>query len=229
MIAKYLIMSSLKNVKFIPLANNNYLNYSIMQRFYNIVSIVFVPLLIPTYGLLLIVNMDVFSMLPFVWKAYAVGGTIFFTLILPLIPIAMMIKKGSVSTVMISKKEERTVPYLFTFFGYCCWVFFIWRSLQLPPFFLAMAVACTSSILIVTLINLKWKISAHMSAMGGLLGGVIGVSLRMGMNPAWLIGLVIFFSGLVGLARLELKAHNPLQVVAGFFLSFMLVLFSCFY
>ncbi len=198
-----------------------------MQRFYNIVSIVFVPLLIPTYGMLLIVNMDVFSILPFVWKAYAVGGTVFFTLIMPMVPIAMMIKKGSVSTVMISKKEERTVPYLFTFIGYCCWVFFLWKNMHLPPFLLGMAIACTSSILIVTVINLKWKISAHMSAMGGLLGGVIGVSFRMGLNPLWLIGTVILLSGLVGLARLELKAHNPWQVVAGFSLSFMLVLLPC--
>jgi hypothetical protein len=200
-----------------------------MERFYKVVSVVFLPLLIPTYGMLLLMNMDVFSVLPFTWKCIAVGGTAFFTCLLPLLPIAIMLKKGDVSSVMISKREERTIPYLFTFFGYFFWTLFLWRSIMFPPFLLAMAAASAISILIVIFINLKWQISAHMSAMGGLVGGIFGVSYRLALNPVGLMGVALFLSALVGLARLELKAHTPAQVVVGFLLSFFLVLLPCFY
>ena len=89
-----------------------------MERFYKVVSVVFLPLFIPTYGMLLLMSMDIFTVMPFAWKCIAVVGTLFFTFLLPLIPIVMMIRKGDVSNVMISKREERTIPYLFTFFGY---------------------------------------------------------------------------------------------------------------
>jgi hypothetical protein len=200
-----------------------------MERFYKVVSVVFLPLFIPTYGMLLLISMDIFSVLPFTWKCIAVGGTAFFTCLLPLLPMVMMIKRGDISNVMISKKEERTIPYLFTFFGYFFWTLFLWRNIMFPPFLLAMAGVSAISILIVIFINLKWQISAHMSAMGGLVGAIIGVSYRLALNPVGTIGVAIFLSALVGLARLELKAHTPAQVVVGFLLSFLLVLLPCFY
>jgi hypothetical protein len=198
-----------------------------MQKFYKIVSGLTVPLFIPTYGLMLLLNMNVFSILPYEWKMLAIGGTFFFTILMPALPILWMIRKGNISNVMISKKEERTIPYLFTFVGYAMWTFFLWKIMHFPFFIVSMAISCTISILLVAMINLKWKVSAHMSGMGGLVGSVIGISYVTAMNPVGLICFVLLLSALVALARLELKAHTPLQVFVGFVMSCLLMILPC--
>jgi hypothetical protein len=96
-----------------------------MKKFYEIVSLVFQPLLMPTYAMILLINMDVFTSLPIFWRCVAVIGTLLFTGILPAVPILLMMKRGEVNDLFISKKEERTMPYLFSFMAYVFWALFI--------------------------------------------------------------------------------------------------------
>jgi membrane-associated phospholipid phosphatase len=200
-----------------------------MKSFYKIVSLVFQPLLIPTYALLLLMSMDIFSVLPSLWRWIAIIGTLLFTGILPAVPIWLMMKRGEVHDLFISKREERTMPYLFSFMAYVFWALFMWRTLQLPMFIVAMGIGSAISIFIIVFINLKWKISAHGAGMGGLCGGVFGVCYRTAINPLWLFVIILFLSALVAFSRLELKAHTPGQVLAGFAVGFAAVFTPCFF
>lgn len=198
-----------------------------MKTFYNLISIVFQPLLMPTMGMLVLINMDVFSLLSLSWRMVAVLGTFVFTGIMPAVPILLMIKRGEVKDVFISRREERTVPYLFSFISYLFWTIFLWKTLQLPLFMVAMGMGTAFSILAITVINFKWKISAHLSGVGGLAGGMFGISYRLAYNPVWLFVLIIAVSALVALSRIELKAHTPSQALAGFTLAFVSVFVPC--
>lgn len=198
-----------------------------MKRFYNIVSFVFQPLLMPTYGMAMLINLDVFDVIPFIWRLIAIVGTFIFTGLMPAAPILLMMRKGEVSDLFISKREQRTMPYLFSFLSYAFWTLFLLRVLKLPMFMVAIGIGTTLSILIITLINLKWKISAHLSGIGGLAGGVFGVCYRMAYNPVWLFVLILAISALVAIARMELKAHTPGQTLAGFSLGFLAVFIPC--
>jgi len=179
--------------------------------------------LIPTYAMFLLMDMDVFKLLPFRWRLIAIIGTLIFTGLLPALPIWLMMKRGEVNDLFISKREERTMPYLFSFMAYVFWALFMWRTLQFPMFIVAMGMGSAVSIFIIVFINLKWKISAHTAGMGGLCGAVFGVCFRTAINPVWLLVLVLFISGLVAFSRLELKAHTPGQVLAGFVVGFIMV------
>ena len=198
-----------------------------MKTFYKAVSIIFQPLLMPTYGMILLTNMDIFSVLPLMWRLITIVGTFLFTGILPMVPILIMIKKGEIHDMFISNKEERTMPYLFSFLAYVFWVLFMWRTLQFPLFIVSMGMGSAASILIIVFINLKWKISAHLSGMGGLTGAIFGVCYRCAINPVWLFALVLIISALVALSRMELKAHTPGQVLAGFVVGFVTVFTPC--
>ncbi|MBN2766080.1 MAG: hypothetical protein JXR27_06865 [Paludibacteraceae bacterium] len=194
-----------------------------MKNFYKITSLIFQPLLMPFFGMLMLMNMQVFAVLPTTWKLISISGTLVFTGIMPAVPILLMLRKGEVKDLFISKKEDRTFPYLFSFVSYLFWVFFLWRTLRMPYFIVGMGAATTISILLITTINLKWKISAHLSGIGGLLGGVFGVCYRLAYNPLWLLIALLAISALVALSRIELKAHTPGQTLAGFSLAFVLV------
>ena len=76
--------------------------------------------------------------------------------------------------------------------------------------------AITLSILLVAIISLYWKISAHAVGMGGVLGVVLALMAKYGETDLLipLVGLLAL-SGLVATARLQLNAHTLSQVLAG--------------
>ena len=194
-----------------------------MKRIHQVISLVFQPLLIPTFAMLLLMNMDVFILLPLQWRLKAIVGTFIFTGLLPALPIWLLMKRGEVNDLFISKREERTMPYLFSFMAYVFWALFMWRTLQFPMFIVAMGMGSAVSIFIIILINLRWKISAHAAGMGGLCGSVFGVCYRTAINPVWFLAIILLISALVAFSRLELKAHTPGQVLAGFVVGFIMV------
>ncbi|HJV78645.1 MAG TPA: hypothetical protein VJ602_09695 [Paludibacter sp.] len=200
-----------------------------MKIFFKAVSLVFQPLLMPTYAMILLMNMDIFMPMPAIWRWVAIIGTLIFTGILPALPIWLMMKRGEIKDMFISRKEERTMPYLFSFMAYVFWSLFMWRTLQFPTFIVAMGMGSALSIFIVVFINLKWKISAHLVALGGFCGSIFGVCFRTAINPVWLFGIIFGISALVALSRIELKAHTPGQTLAGFAIGFILVFMPCFF
>ena len=200
-----------------------------MRTFYKTISLVFQPLLMPTYAMALLMNMDVFMPMPLIWRWIAIIGTFMFTGVFPALPIWLMMRRGDVKDMFISKREERTMPYLFSFMAYVFWALFLWRTLQFPTFIVAMGMGSAGSIFVIVFINLKWKISAHLAGMGGFCGGIFGVCYRLAMNPLWLFGIILAISALVALSRIELKAHTPGQTLAGFAVGFILVFTPCFF
>jgi membrane-associated phospholipid phosphatase len=74
-------------------------------------------------------------------------------------------------------------------------------------------------IILSSIISLKWKISIHLAGLGGILGAIMALSFRFGLNPVlWIIGIILI-SGLVGTSRMLLGKHNLSQIIAGFFLG----------
>ncbi len=189
--------------------------------FNKIISFVFQPILMPTFGMILLLFTDIYAFYPSSWKWISVVGTLLFTGVLPAVPILIMMRKGEVHDLYISKKEQRTLPYLFSLLAYTFWTLFIYRVLQFPNFITFMAAGSTLSILIITLINTKWKISAHLSGIGGVAGGVFAVCYQLGLMPMALFVGVLFASALTAVSRVELKAHTPAQTIAGFSLGFL--------
>ena len=159
----------------------------------------------------------------------AIIGTFIFTGILPAVPVLLLMRRGEVHDIFISNREERTMPYLFSFMAYVFWALFMWRTMQFPLFIVSMGIGSAISIFIIIFINMKWKISAHVAGMGGLSGAVFGVCYRLAINPVWLFILVLTVSAIVALSRIELKAHTPLQTMAGFLIGFLAVFIPCFF
>ena len=132
-----------------------------MQKFHKAISFIFQPLLMPTYGMMILINIEIFQVVPLQWKIIALLGTFLFTGLMPAIPIFMLMNKGQVSDLFISKREQRTLPYVFSIVSYGFWTIFLYKVLHLPPFMVAMGIGVTLSIFLILLVNFRWKISAH--------------------------------------------------------------------
>lgn len=193
-----------------------------------ILSLVFFPLLIPTYTLLIIFNINVyFSMIiPQLAKLQILGMVFLITFIFPLFMMILFQRIGIIKSLYMKTKEERTLPYLMTIIFYYL-ASYLLKQLQISPIFYYFILGATFLIIITLIINFFWKISIHMIGIGGMLGTLMGLSFLWMIDIPFLIILLVLCSGITGFARLKLNAHNPAQVYSGFLLgtSFMLFLF----
>jgi membrane-associated phospholipid phosphatase len=87
-------------------------------------------------------------------------------------------------------------------------------------FFLVATILVQIALLIV---SLRWKISAHAAAIGGLIGGFLALSFRLNENPFLILSGLIIIAGMVGTARLILEKHTNWQVYTGFLLGFLIM------
>ncbi len=141
-----------------------------------------------------------------------------FSFVFPVLNIYILVKLKRIPNLTLSNQKDRTFPLFITalfYFGlfYLLMDINIWNSVKL--FIIGGAV----SILITTLINLKYKISAHMVGLGGVLGILISISylIKFDMTPYYITTIIL--AGLVGFARLLLDEHKPAQLYLGFFLG----------
>jgi len=185
-------------------------------------SVVFYPLFVPTYGIALFCYAYATQVQPMnvVWIAVTIGGTFVLTCLLPITAIGILIKKGEVKDLYINDPRERTVPYLYAAMGFVFWSYLLLKILHAPLALSCVAVGATAAIGIVTLINRRWKISAHLAGLGGLIGGIFSYCLSIGAIPTWgTLFLWLALSLALMVARLYLDAHTPAQVCAGWLLG----------
>ena len=178
-----------------------------------VLSMVFYPLFVPTYGVALFC---LTTQCPMEWAWIAIVGTLVFTCILPLSSIGILIKAGKVKNIQISNAAERTMPYLYSTIGFAFWAYLMGHVLEAPSFLTIVSIGATVAIGGITLINRWWKISAHLTGVGGLLGGIFSYYIAIHSTPDWHLFLTLMlFSVVMMFARLRLNAHTSAQVAAG--------------
>lgn len=181
-------------------------------------SVLFYPLLIPTYGMALYC-LIMAEFLPVRYSVTVCLATLFFTCFIPVSLILFMWWKKQIPDLYIDDARQRTTPYLYSILGFGFWTWFVIRTMHAPLFLQYVSVSATAALVAVAFINLTWKISAHLTAMGGLLGGICCFAYA---TQTWPIGFIAAFLGLsllLMVARIEQKAHTPEQVVAGYLLG----------
>ena len=185
-------------------------------------SIMLHPLFMPTYGMILyMAAMRVRTPnLPSIYIHIGIITTFVLTALIPIILMLILWKRGSISSLHIDNASERTTPYIYTLICFGFWCVFI-HIIRLPKVWLVIAIGATCALLCVTIINYWWKISAHLTAMGGLLGGICSIALFYNTLPTALIITILVLSLLLMYARLYLNAHTPLQVVCGYLLGIL--------
>ncbi|WP_345265048.1 hypothetical protein [Nibrella viscosa] len=189
-----------------------------------VLSALFHPLLMPTllFGILLfqvpgVIGLDAFSERArlSLLLLIAIG-----TFGVPALLIYYLYRQGLLSSLHMDDRSERRLPYLITGLIYTFLTFLFAFRMQLvsetAPEVAIILGSITVSILLVGLISLFWKISAHSVGIGGSLGALLGIMLKFSATDLFLslVALTIL-AGLVASARLHLNAHTPAQIGTG--------------
>jgi len=186
------------------------------------ISMLFHPVFIPSFGFLLLLNTDLYTvMLSVEAKRYIMLVVLFTTATLPMLTVAVMSLSSKFDFYMIQSRD-RIVPLLFTSVFYYIGFMLLAKIHFLPTLKLFM-IASVLVIVALLLISFSWNICVHMAALGAVTATFFAMAFRAGINPMYsIIGLVLI-SGLVGSARLALNKNSLMQLAAGYSLGFFIL------
>ena len=197
------------------------------KNFAMAMSIIFQPIFVPLYSLILIFNANTYITYAVhdEVKLFIYGITVMNTIILPMGVFYYFYKAKLIDTIHMHTARERSLPFL-TIVVFQMSTFYVFTNAPIPGLFPNLVLGAAISVATAFVINLKWKVSIHMLGMGGIVGTLIGLMLRYQVDALNLVLALILVSGLVGYARLKLNAHTPLQVYVGFSLGTLILVGS---
>ena len=206
----------------------------------SIFSFVFHPLLILTYGLVILILLD-----PYAFGTNDINNTgskiliirIFLsTFFIPFLSILMLYFLGMVRTLSLEDKMDRTGPYIITGIFYL-WLFRnFWDSSLVPPLYSTFMLGATIALFLAFLINIFSKISIHTVGIAALISMMI---LAMMFTPynAFIVLIpfigtfqislmnlllaLILAAGLLGTCRFYLQNYEPNEVYGGYMVGFL--------
>lgn len=190
------------------------------MRSARVISFLFHPLFMPLAGVFILLTFGGWlSTIPPEGKRFIYLVTGISTLVVPLLAVPLLVRFRVVTDLRMPDISERRVPLLIMAMLYLACAYILQRAQA--PFILSLFLNASSLVvLIVAVINWRWKISTHMAAIGAVTGMALSVSLRMMLGYQLLLALLFVISGLTGYARLREDDHTPAQVYAGYLVGF---------
>lgn len=194
-------------------------------RIAKIISYLFHPLLMPTYGFAFIFFTEnyISMFVPVLLKYIILGVTFLFTFLLPTINALILLKMNRIQSLEMETNQERIIPYSSTALYFFA-LFYLFYDAEFPSIFKIVILGAGISILLTFFINFRWKISAHTVGIGGIAGAALGIMYRVQIDMTIAFIAILLLSGIVAYARLKLNAHTPAQVYTGFVLGFFIEL-----
>ena len=165
-----------------------------MDKISKIISALFSPILVPTYGMAIAGTLTILHLLPvsLIWTA--VGITFVITCLVPVTAIMAMYRTGYIKDPGLNERTERTIPYI---------------------------VACVINIIVNRWWKISAH-AAGMGGLVALMFRIIASHYALYNLNVWL-SVMIIVAGMVMTSRVYLKRHTLWQVLAGFANGFICV------
>lgn len=197
-----------------------------MEKTAKIISYIFHPLLVPSLGVLILFNSGTYlSYLPPELKRWIFGFTFVSTCLIPLAAVYFMYYQGVVRNLQLSSREERLAPLTISLIMYV-FCFYLVQRIDIPRLYDAFLMSGVAAIAASLLVTMKYKISIHMVGMGGLIALIGFLAFHLRVDLHFYLIFAVLLAGIVGSARLIVKAHNEAETYSGFFLGFTAVIIT---
>ena len=115
--------------------------------------------------------------------------------------------KNVIHSTELILREHRINPLTFGVISYAMGFFFL-TLLDAPAIVRGLMFCYVTNTLVVLLITRRWKISIHTAAIANPLVAIV-------VHFGWMMAPILVLVPIVGMARVKLKRHDELQVMAG--------------
>jgi hypothetical protein len=195
-----------------------------MKKAVSVISVLFHPLLMPTLGLLLLLNSGSYvALLDPAAKRAILFVMALGTMVFPLMMLPIFFYRNLVLNQKGSEMEERWIPRIIILILYIITCVYFLR-LPLHRIIQGYVLAVTATMVLLTLISIRVKISIHMAGPGGLAGLIIALIIYFGTQLEGFLLIVLLVGGILGTAKLLEGVHRPVEVYGGFVVGFVSVL-----
>ena len=188
-----------------------------------LISVVFQPLLMPSlvFGLLFF-GVPQATSLPEAFKVRIFYLIVCATLLIPVVLMLGLRWSGYVKSLHFEEKSDRRVPFILVTLFYVLTTYFLKEKTELDPILWQGMGVITAAVALLTVVTYFWKMSAHLTGIGGVLAvtGILGLYFPS-VKVAYLLVATLVLGGLVASSRLYLDAHRPAEVYVGLLVGFV--------
>jgi hypothetical protein len=179
------------------------------------VSVVFHPLFMPLYGLLVIYSTPtLLSYIPFNMKRAIFMMVIANNVILPISVATILYSRGIIKSIYADERRERMILLSFALVMYTITALLLVR-VPVPTLFKAYFVSIAAVTLVSLIITSFYKLSLHSAGIGGLLALAGFMTVQFDVVSMVHLVILLLVAGAVMTSRIGLGKHEPHQVWTG--------------
>jgi hypothetical protein len=180
------------------------------------VSLVFHPLLLPTYAFMMIILSQPFLFAAYEGREWVLVLRVFVnTFVFPVICLLLLWRLGWLKSVEAQTREERIIPYIAIGTLYV-WSYVTFRKSPEPQVLNIVLLGSCITLFGCFMFNIFSKISIHAAGFGCLLVLSFLNMWLSSFDVRWVLIVVIVLAGVVGSARLYLQSHTLKEVLTGY-------------
>ena len=157
--------------------------------------------------------------------AWVVAVSLVFFCLVPLAFVIRMIRRGEAESLEVRRQDRRLKPFLVGIISYATgMIVMALTGTTAVAFLVALALLYPINTAVIVLINLRWKISVHMTSLAGFVSILLFVSMTVwqalppeteAVLTVVTVAPLLVLLPLLMWARVRVEAHTPGQVVAG--------------
>lgn len=200
-----------------------------LRIFAKVISYIFHPALMPTLMMLVF-----FRLLPASFASSTPTFMRFFlpvfvcTAFLPIVGTLLTRGVGFIESIHMHNSKDRIIPLIISMTCYF-WINHVMDNLHAPLIVHTLTLGAFWGIIAIFMINIFFKISMHTVAAGGVLGLFIVLIIISSVNLILPFFIALVFAGLVGTARMILRAHTNAEIWLGYIVGIMVQLGAYWY
>ncbi len=144
------------------------------------------------------------------------------TYVIPVASSLLLFKFNLITSLEMGNAKDRKIPYFIGGISYFS-IAYILSQMPIPSGIFQFLLGSGIVISVHFFLLPFFKPSAHMAGIGGFLGLIMGFALKWDLAALPEIAICLLVAGLLGTARLRLKAHTFFELAFGFFSSWLLI------
>ena len=199
-----------------------------LRKTAELLSVMFHPILIPLFGLIIIYSSPtLLSFIPVQLKRLIFAVVVVNNVLIPLALAAILYARGAITTFNARDLNERVILLTFSLLMYTLTAYLLVR-LQVSSLFRAYFISIAIVTLITLMITTFSRISLHAAGIGGLLVLIIYMIILNDISMVWQLISVIIVGAAVMSSRIYLEDHSPAEVWTGLLAGIAVMALSMF-
>ena len=186
-----------------------------IMRLAKAVSLLSSPFYLPVIGLLALFTFSYLNRMPLAYKVFVLLVAYIFTAMMPTSLIRLYHRYHGWTLFELGARERRMIPYIVSILCYFL-CYYVMAVYHVPHLMGSIVVATLVVQIVCAVVNMWWKISVHMAAIGAMAGALAAFGFKFMFNPVWWLCAIFLLSGFVGSARMILRQHSLRQLNIGF-------------